>query len=96
MEASGILAKKNMIIAGDLNLTTSSAKIWEQKSTCDPLSGYFKSLFHKHSLIDVILAEIMPTWKNDRVGVESISKRLDRFYIVEDVLETTQRYRSWV
>jgi hypothetical protein len=38
----------------------------------------------------------MPTWKNGQDGEESISKRLDRFYNVEEVLATSQRYRPWV
>jgi endonuclease/exonuclease/phosphatase family metal-dependent hydrolase len=84
-----------MILAGDLNFT-SPLEIWGQKALHDPLSGYFKSLFHKHYLIDVNLAETVPTWKNSRVRVDSISKRLDMFFIAEEILATTQRYRSWV
>jgi hypothetical protein len=69
VEASGILAQKDLILAGDLNFTTSPLEIWGQKALQDPLSGYFKSLFHKHSLIDVNPSETVPTWKNGRVGV---------------------------
>jgi hypothetical protein len=52
VEAAGLLSKKNLILAGDLNLTTSSSETWGQKATSDPLSVYFKSLFQRHSLID--------------------------------------------
>jgi hypothetical protein len=83
-------------LAGDLNLTTSPSEIWGKKATGDPLSGFFKSLFQRHSLIDVIPTDPLPTWKNGRAGDESISKRLDRFYIAEEVLASSQKYMSWV
>jgi hypothetical protein len=96
VEAAGLLRKKKLILAGDLNLTTSPSEIWGQKATGDPLSVFFKSLFQRHSLIDVIPTNPLPTWKNGRAGAESISKRLDRFYIAEELLASSQKYRSWV
>jgi hypothetical protein len=96
VEAAGLLRKINIILVGDLNLSTSSSKTWGKKATSDPLSVYFKSLFQRHSLIDVIPNKPLPTWKNGRASVESISKRLDRFYIAEELLVSSQKYRSWV
>jgi hypothetical protein len=96
VEAVGLLRKKKLIMAGDLNLTTSSSEIWGQKEIGDPLSVFFKYLFQRNSLIDVIPNNPLPTWKNGRAGAESISNRLDRFYIVEELLASSQKYRSWV
>jgi endonuclease/exonuclease/phosphatase family metal-dependent hydrolase len=96
VEASGILDQKDLIIVGDLNFTTSSAKDWGHNALQDSLVGFFKSLFFKNSLVDVAPTEIVPTWRNDRARIDSISKRLDMIYIAEDILATTQRFRTWV
>jgi exonuclease III len=91
VEASGILAQKDIIIVGDLNFTTSPEEIWGHNALQDPLAGFFKSLFLKNSLVDVLPSEIVPTWRNDRAGIDSISKRLDRFLIAEELLATLLR-----
>jgi hypothetical protein len=74
VEASGILAQKDLIIAGDLNFTTSSAEVWGHSALQDSLAGFFKSLFLKNSLVDVAPAEIVPTWRNGRSGVTVLQK----------------------
>jgi hypothetical protein len=70
----GILAANNLIIAGDLNLTTSPLEIWGEKAISDPLMSFFKQLFYKNSLTDLEPAELLPTWRNGRQGAASISK----------------------
>jgi hypothetical protein len=39
---------------------------------------------------------LVPTWRISRRGAGSISKRLDRFYVIEDLLAGVCRYKSWV
>jgi hypothetical protein len=58
------------------------------------LAGYYKSLFQKNCLVDFVPVEIVPTWKNGRVGDDNIAKQLDRIYIAEDILTNTQRFRT--
>jgi hypothetical protein len=90
------LAANNLIIAGDLNLTTRPLEIWGEKAISDPLMSFFKQLFYKNSLTDLEPAELLPTWRNGRQGAASISKRLDRFLISEEVLSPSRSYRAWV
>jgi hypothetical protein len=90
------LAANNLIIAEDLNLTTSPLEIWGEKAISDPLMSFFKQLFYKNSLTDLEPAELLPTWRNGRQGAASISKRLDRFLISEEVLSPSRSYRAWV
>jgi hypothetical protein len=92
----GLLAASNLIIAGDLNLTTSPREIWGVKAISDPLMSFFKHIFFKNSLIDLEPAELLPTWRNGRQGAASISKRLDRFLISAEVLSSSRTYRAWV
>ena len=41
----------------------------------DPLAPFFKELFDDSPLVDVALTELVPTWRNDRIGESSISKQ---------------------
>jgi hypothetical protein len=75
----GLLAAENLILAGDLNLTTSNFEFWGDSALPDPLSSFFQQLFFKNALIDLKPPELLPTWRNGRQGSAHISKRLDRF-----------------
>jgi hypothetical protein len=46
--------------------------------------------------VDVEPIKILPTWRNDRGGQDYIAKRLDRFFISEDIALSGLRYRTWV
>jgi hypothetical protein len=62
----------------------------------DPLAIFFKEIFLKNHLVDILPADVVPTWRNGRIGEDEISKRLDRVYVSEDLISSTVRYRSWV
>jgi endonuclease/exonuclease/phosphatase family metal-dependent hydrolase len=96
LDGSGLLSHKDLILAGDLNFTTSPAEVWGKSSLLDTLAGFFKSLFQMNGLVDVAPVEKVPTWRNDREGDACITKRLDRFYLDEALLSTIQRFRTWV
>jgi hypothetical protein len=49
-----------------------------------------------HHLIDLLPDEIVPTWRNGRSGLDSISKCLDRVLASESLLNDVGRFRSWV
>jgi endonuclease/exonuclease/phosphatase family metal-dependent hydrolase len=83
-------------LAGDLNFTLNSKEIWGTAALLDPLATFFKDLFANTPLVDVAPTELVPTWRNGRMGESSISKRLDRFFVAEDLIGPTMRYRSWV
>jgi hypothetical protein len=62
-------------------------KFGVQGALPDPLAGFFRNLFGKNSLVDVQPAELVPTWRNGRIGTHGIQKRLDRVYVSK---------RSWL
>ena len=70
----GLLVVEDLILVGDLNLTTSSEEIWGENAWVDPLSPYFKQLFSKNHLVDSTPDEVVPTWRNRRSRSEGISK----------------------
>jgi hypothetical protein len=96
LEESGILSHKNLIIVGDLNFTVSSSEIWGGSAMVGPLSYYFKTLFQNNHLVDVQPDTLVPTWRNGRQGICAIAKRLDRFYVSEELLSEVGIHRSWV
>jgi hypothetical protein len=96
VEAKGLLAQDALILAGDLNFSTSIDEVWGEVALSDPLADFFKNLFANNQLVDVMPAVLMPTWRNGRRGVEEIQKRLDRVYVSEALLSEAARYRSWV
>jgi hypothetical protein len=49
----GLLDLANLIIAGDLNLTTNAGEIWGSSASTDPLASYFNNLFQSHALVDI-------------------------------------------
>jgi hypothetical protein len=93
---SGLLSLKNLVVAGDLNLTLSTGEVWGGSAASGQLSGFFNSLFQAHKLIDVQPDKVVPTWRNGRSGYEAITKRLDRFLVSEDLLLEVRLYRTWV
>jgi hypothetical protein len=92
----GLLAAENLILAGDLNLTTSPFEIWGDSALTDPLANFFQQTFYKNALIDIKPPDLLPTWRNGRQGPANISKRLDRFLVAESLLLPSYNSRAWV
>jgi hypothetical protein len=64
MESSGNFNHVNLIIAGDLILTTSVGEVWGPLASLDPLASYFNTRFHTNALFDILPITIVPTWRN--------------------------------
>ena len=80
-------------MAGNFNFTMSSDETWGLGNHVDHLYDYFVSLFEDVRLIDIVPNVLVPTWSNSRCGGACISKRLDRFFMVEDLCDDFGRYR---
>ena len=74
---------QNLILGGDLNLTMSNSEVWGKNARVDSLGPYFRHMFEQKGLVDVAPVKIMPTWRNKRSGDQEVSKRLDRFLVLE-------------
>jgi hypothetical protein len=62
VEDKGLLSMEALIIAGDMNFTTSSEEVWGVGALSDPLAGFFKDLFANHHLVDIQPADLVTTW----------------------------------
>jgi hypothetical protein len=89
-----MLAHKNLIVAGDLDFTVSDGEVWGDTTQLDPLAVCFKGIFQKNRLVGILLVDVVPTWRNGRKGREEISKRLDWFFLSEEIISSFGRNRS--
>jgi len=64
LEMYGILSLRNLVLAGDLNLTLSSGDIWGGSTTLGTLASFFTDYFHKNKMIDIVPGTLVPTWRN--------------------------------
>jgi endonuclease/exonuclease/phosphatase family metal-dependent hydrolase len=94
--SKGTIGPNNLILAGDLNFSTGVDEIWGEKALIDPHATFFRDLFTNHHLVDVKPSEVVPTWRNGRLGVEGIQKILDRVYASAALLNESAFFRSWV
>jgi hypothetical protein len=83
---SRLLSIKNLILAGDLNITLASDETWGEGAVVGSSNDYYKLFFQNKSLIDIEPVKVVPTWRNGRLGTNAIWKRLDRFLVSEDLL----------
>ena len=62
----------------------------------DPLRDYFKNFFLSMNLVDIGQSFAQPTWRNNRHGDDANSKRIDHFFIVVPLIDSMERYMTWV
>ena len=55
----------------------------------DTLASYFNSHLEQKNLLDLQPIRLEPTWKNNRGEENAISERLDRFLLLEGLLQDT-------
>jgi endonuclease/exonuclease/phosphatase family metal-dependent hydrolase len=96
VSALGLLAGMNLIVVGDFNFTLNADEVWGGTTLQDQAAAHLRAIFLRNKLVDILPTVTVPTWRNGRAGLESISKRLDRVFISEDLLQHSGRYRSWV
>lgn len=94
--AQGVMNKGNIILGGDLNFTIGGEDILGNATHKDPLSDFFKIKIYEARLVDIESIELIPTWRNMRVGEEILTKRLDKIIISNAIVLGCTRIRKWV
>lgn len=92
----GSLFDPSNIIGGDFSLTLSEREIWGSKIRVDPLATYLRYLLDKNRLVDVGPLPFLPTWSNGRERDYSIGKRFNRLWVVENMITSAKKFRSWI
>jgi hypothetical protein len=70
--ARGLLARRNLILAGDLNLTCDVGELWGDATHLDPLSTFFKEFFNGSGLVDIApgcFGADLEKWQKGHCGV---------------------------
>ena len=91
-----IFDDRELVLGGDLNLSLGVSEVWGPKAFPDALANFFIQSFAKKNLLDIISPKVSPTWRNKRVGVQRVAKRLDRFLVVERLANGVEVVRQWV
>jgi hypothetical protein len=60
------------------------------------LSNFFVKNMEEFRLVDVKCINMNSTWRNKRVGVDKVTKRIDRFLVDEGLMEDNLRMKQWV
>jgi exonuclease III len=82
-----ILSPSNIILARDLNLIFEPKEKRGGNSSRDQMLPFIEELVHQWDLLDFKPSKGLYTWTNNRVGVDHISTRLDRFLIQSTFLQ---------
>lgn len=85
-----------MILGGDDNFTLLVREVWGSSARMKHLASFFNNLFQGVVRVGMELMSLMSTWRNGRDGIGGIAKRLDRFYMSENLVYTMHMFRSWV
>lgn len=80
--------KGQAYLGGDLNFSIGFAESWGHNAQRDNLSDFFETIMEDHNLIDIPSSKLMPTWRNNKSWVDSLSRRPDRFLIKEELLNS--------
>ena len=82
-------------MSGDFNIILDSDEAWGANHS-GFIDDYFINLFASKNLIDIKPPKLVPTWRNERLGQNAITRRLDRVVVSEELLSKTCHYRAWV
>jgi hypothetical protein len=77
LKSAGVFNDPLMVIGGDLNFTLSLREVWGSNPREDRHKGFFLSFLEAESLVDLEPVKLSPTWRNFRMGIDVVAKRLD-------------------
>jgi hypothetical protein len=83
-------------LGGDLNFSLGAAEVWGPRTSPDPMTNYFTHFLDLHGLLDLEPVKLQLTWRNRRVGDDRVAKRLDRFLLKEELVDSLALARQWV
>eukprot|EP00253_Pinus_taeda_P030816 PITA_30816 len=94
--ASDLLKEDNIILGGDLNFTLGFCEWWGHSAQVDTFSDTISNLLEEHHWVDMPTARLQHTWSNNRSGLQSLARRLDRFLLKEPQYNRLPRITQWV
>ena len=83
-----------VILGWDLNFSLNSWDVWGAFARVDRIDDFFNYHIEFVSLINIEPISMGPTLRNNRVGDEGVSKSIDRFLVLDALLQRVGKYRS--
>ena len=71
-------------------------EFWGSNPKQDPLNDFFNFYFKSHKLVDVEPIKLVMTRRNFIKEREAISKRIERFFMLEFFFANNYFMKSWV
>lgn len=79
-----------------MNLTVLAREVWRLNAHVDPLTSFFNRFYKDNGLVDIQPTNLGLMWNNKRMGRDGLAKQVDCFNILEELLESLYKYRSWM
>jgi hypothetical protein len=83
----------DFLLGRDLNFSPGASEVWGPRVAQYPLNNFFLNYLDQAGLVDVEPQKVTPTWCNRWVGPDQVAKRLDKFLLIEDLLESSNLVR---
>jgi hypothetical protein len=80
------LKSNELIVGRDLNFILQQGEVWAELGRMDSLSTFLLHKLEESKLCNLKPLKLVLTWQNNRVGLEGISKHLDRFLLLESLM----------
>ena len=90
------VTNREVILGCEFDLFLGCAEVWGSKIVLDALESFFINAFVQNDLLDISPIKLSPTWRNKRTGENRVSKRLDRFLVVDRLVLECYLVRQWV
>jgi hypothetical protein len=85
-----------VIVGGYMNFMKRRGEGWGKNGRPNPLPDFFIHKFVEANLCDIEPTKVTRTWINNHLREECISKRLDRFFVLDKIMEEVAGIKSWV
>jgi len=90
------LEEDMVVIGGDLNFSLGLSEVWGPHAHSDVMASFLTRKLIEKKLIDVEPIKLKPTWRNNRGGEARVAKRIDRFLVSENLVDSFFQIRQWV
>ena len=83
-----LVSGDSVVMGGDFNFSLGHNEVLGPHAQVDSLAGFFVQKLMEKGLLDIEPIKLKPTWRNNRCGDARVAKRLDRFLVSEQMVDS--------
>lgn len=72
-----LLMEYNIILQGDLNFSMEHVESLGNHAQIENLLGFFINMQETNNVIDILILQIKPTWRNHKIWDDMLARRLE-------------------